>query len=167
MDRKPIINPWTVLLLVFVSTQTFAYQNLSGGPIFVNGAELEKHQGRALIILYGQIPAGNYWYDPISGLWGEIGGPSKGQFLPHMGLGGDLDPQASGGGTGIYVNGREIHALELNNLQERYGEIQPGRYWMNARLVGGREGEPAIFNLNAAGDNQTAGFDPNTAAPAD
>lgn len=167
MDKKLIINPWMVLLLLFVSAQSFAYQNISGGPIIVNGEELEKNQGRALLILYGEIPAGNYWYDAASGLWGKIGGPSEGQFLPNMGLGGDLDPQASGGGTGIFVNGREIHAQELNQLQERYGEILPGRYWMNARLVGGRVGEPAIFNLNAAGDNQTAGFDPNTAAPVD
>lgn len=164
MDRKLIINPWTVLLLAFLSTQSFAYQNIAGGPIFINGAELEKHQGRALIILYGQIPAGNYWYDRKSGLWGKVGGPSSGQFLPNMGLGGELDPQASGGGTEVFVNGREIHVKELNRLQELYGEIQPGRYWMNARLVGGRVGEPAIFNLNAAGDNQTAGYDPNIVA---
>lgn len=166
MDKKLIINPWMVLLLLFVSTQSFAYQNIAGGPIFVNGAELEKHQGRALIILYGQIPAGNYWYDRKSGLWGKVGGPSQGQFLPNMGLGGELDPQASGSGTGVFVNGREIHVKELNRLQERYGEIKQGRYWMDAQLVGGREGEPAIFDLNATTDNQTAGYDPKI-VPAD
>ncbi len=150
-------------MLMFVSMQSFAYHNLAGGPIIVNGEELDKHQGRALLILYGQIPAGNYWYDPTSGLWGRVGGPGDGQLLPNMGIGGKLDPGASGGDTDVFVNGREIHIQELNRLQELYGEVQPGRYWMNARLVGGREGEPAIFNLNAATGNQTAGYNQNTA----
>lgn len=149
---------------MFVSMPSYAYQNITGGPIYINGAEVEKHQGRALIILYGQIPAGNYWYDPKTGLWGKVGGPSKGQFLPNMGFGGELDPQASGGGTQVFINGREIHVQELNRLQELHGEIRPGRYWMNARLVGGREGEPATINLNAAADNQTAGYDPKILA---
>ena len=167
MKRKLFILPGMALLLMFVSAQSPAYHNLTGGPIVVNGEELDKYQGRALLILYGQIPSGNYWYDAKSGLWGEVGGPSIGQILPNMGLGGDLDPNASGGGTDVFINGREIHVRELTRLQELYGEISPGRYWMNARLVGGRTGEPAIFNLNAAGDNQIAGFDQYTAVTAD
>ncbi len=163
MEKRILIIPGMVALLMFVSMQSFAYHNLAGGPIFVNGEELDKHQGRALLILYGQIPAGNYWYDPSSGLWGEIGGPSLGQILPNMGIGGELDPMASGGGTDVFVNGREIHVRELNRLRELYGEVLPGRYWMDAQLVGGREGEPAIFNLNAATGNQTAGYNQNTA----
>ena len=164
MEKKILKLPGMVLLLMFVSMQSFAYHNLAGGPIVVNGVELDKKQGRALLILYGQISAGNYWYDPASGLLGKIGGPSIMQILPNMGIGGDLDPQASGGDTDVFFNGREIHARELDRLQELYGEILPGHYWMDAKLVGGRKGEPAIFNLNAASGNQTAGYNLNTPA---
>ncbi len=164
MDKKILIFPGMVLLLMFVSTQSLAYHNLAGGPIIVNGEELDKKQGRALLILYGDIPAGNYWYDPASGLLGTIGGPGIMQILPNMGIGGDLDAQASGGDTDVFFNGREIHARELDRLQELYGEIPPGHYWMDGKLVGGREGEPAIFNLNAATGNQTAGYKLNTPA---
>ena len=42
-------------------------------------------------------------------------------------------------------------------LQQLYGSVTPGRYWMNAQLIGGFEGGPAIFNLGAAGGDQGTG----------
>ncbi len=59
-----------------------AYHGVAGGPIIVNGQEPDARQGQALMQLYGPIPAGSYWYDPVSGLWGPAGGPSTGQILP-------------------------------------------------------------------------------------
>jgi hypothetical protein len=147
-----------------------AYHQIAGGPILVNGQELTAEQGQGLMHLYGPIPAGDYWYDRVSGLWGPAGGPSSGQILPDLDLGGPLQANASGGGTGVFVNGRELHPREVERLLQLYGSVTPGRYWMNPQLVGGFEGEPASFDLNAAaaatgGGNagsQGSGYNRNT-----
>jgi hypothetical protein len=96
------------------------------------------------------IPAGRYWYDDVSGLWGFEGGPTAGQLYPGLQLGGPLQPNASGGGTGVFINGRELHPQEVAYLQGLFGYVAPGRYWLNWQGVGGYEGGPAAFNLVAA-----------------
>lgn len=153
-----------VLLSCLTCLPAFAYHEIAGGPIVVNGQELSSQQGSGLMQLYGPIPAGNYWYDRVSGLWGTIGGPSTGQILPSLEIGGPLRADASGGGTGVYVNGRELHRQEVARLRQIYGGVQPGRYWMNAYLVGGFEGGPATFDLSAAaaGGGQSSGYNRNT-----
>ena len=118
---------------------------------------LDSQTGNQLILYYGAIPAGNYWYDPVSGLWGASGGPSSGQIYPGLVLGGALEANASGGGTGVFINGRELHPSEVAYLQRLYGSVVPGRYWMNAQMIGGFEGGPAIFNLSAAGGGGSGG----------
>jgi hypothetical protein len=146
----------------------YAYHEIAGGPIVVNGEELSPEQGYGLMQIYGPIAAGDYWYDPVSGLWGVTGGPSSGQIQPGLGIGGPLQAGASGGGTGVFINGREIHLSELAYLRQLYGSVQPGRYWMNAALIGGFEGSPASFDLNAArgasgyGTGQGSGYNRNT-----
>ena len=97
-----------------------AYHGVAGGPIIVNGQELDARQGQGLMQLYGPIPAGNYWYDPVSGLWGPAGGPSTGQILAHLPMGGPLRANASNSRTGVFVNGREIHYEEFAYLQQLY-----------------------------------------------
>ena len=142
----------TILSLLSISP-AHAYHEYSGGPIVVNGQELGAEDGLALMQHYGVIPAGNYWYDPVSGFWGASGGPAAGQIMSGLALGGPLPANASGGGTGVFVNGREIHPQEYLTLVQMYGSVAPGRYWMNAQLIGGLEGGPAIFNLNAAANS--------------
>ncbi len=142
-----------------------AYHEISGGPIIVNGQELGAADGYALMQHYGAIPSGRYWYDPVSGLWGHDGGPSSGQIMAGLPLGGPLRADASGGGTGVFINGREIHSQEYLLLMQTYGSVVPGRYWMNAQLIGGFEGGPAIFNLGAAasgGSGSGSGYNVNT-----
>ena len=46
-----------------------AYHEIAGGPIVVNGEELDSPTGYQLMQAYGAIPAGDYWYDPVSGFW--------------------------------------------------------------------------------------------------
>lgn len=83
--------------------------------------------------------AGNYWHDPKSGLWGYIGGPSMASpstfiqsEIPGAGV---LQPHASGGGqgtvTGVFVNRREIHPLDVQALMQIGIQCRPGRYKLN------------------------------------
>jgi len=142
-----------------------AYHDVAGGPIIVNNQELSAQLGQGLMQLYGPIPAGSYWYDPVSGLWGPAGGPSTGQILPNLPIGGPLRADASNGRTGVVVNGREIHHQELAYLQQLYGVVNPGRYWLSAQLVGGYEGGPPSFDLRAAGGGgvgAASGYNRNT-----
>jgi hypothetical protein len=58
----------------------------------------------------------------------------------------------------VYVNGRELHPVDVQRLRGIYGTVEKGRYWMTADGIGGREGGPAIFNLGtAAGDRRSGG----------
>lgn len=118
--------------------------------VVVNGAALDAQTLGPLQAAYGQIAPGRYWYDPVSGLWGREHGPHAGQIMPGLRLGGPLRQNASGGGTGVIINGRAIHPSELAQLQQLFGQINPGRYWLNAQGIGGYEGGPAQFNLPAA-----------------
>jgi hypothetical protein len=87
---------------------------------------------------------GEYWYDAACGAWGVRGGPAAG-FLPAgMQLGGPLKPDASGGGTNVFINGRELHPLDVAALQ-RITLVLPGRYWVDAMGNCGYEGNPAPF----------------------
>lgn len=116
--------------------------------ILVNGQPLTAQE----VVSYGvDLPPGRYWYDGTSGLWGVEGGPSVGQIMAGLPLGGPLQADASGGGTGVFINSREIHSSELLELMQMFGEVPPGRYWLDANLVGGLEGQPAAFDLKAAG----------------
>lgn len=66
-------------------------------------------------------------------------------------LGGPLPPDASRSHTGVFINGRQIHILELQALSQMFGWVRPGRYWLNAHGIGGYEGGPAQFNLMQQG----------------
>jgi hypothetical protein len=134
------------LLIVMLG---FAPQGASAqqGEILINGQALTLEE----IASYGvDLPPGRYWYDQVSGLWGPEGGPSVDQAAAGMPLGGPLQPAASLGDTGVFFNGREIHADELAVLLQMFDEVPPGRYWLGANLVGGIEGQPASFDLRAA-----------------
>jgi hypothetical protein len=75
------------------------------------------------------------------------GGPCIG-FLPAgLDLGGALRADASGRGTGVFVNGRELHPVDVAALQ-RVTPVVPGRYWLNERGDCGYEGNPIpVVNL--------------------
>ena len=163
--KKTICALSRLALLFFIfNFPGHAYHEITGGPVVVNGVELNSEQGAAIIQFYGAIPAGHYWYDSVSGLWGLEGGPGTGQIMPNLPIGGPLRENASGGGTGVFVNGREIHVQEYIQLLQLYGSVVPGRYWMNAQFIGGYEGGPAIFDLGAAAgsNSQGSGYNQNT-----
>ncbi len=93
------------------------------------------------------IPDGRYWYDAMSGAWGLEGGHTRGFTLAGLPLGGRLPADISGGGTGVFINGRELHPLDVQGLQSLVGPVAPGRYWLDGQGYAGYEGGPAIANL--------------------
>jgi hypothetical protein len=95
------------------------------------------------------IPDGRYWYDNMTGAWGVEGGPTAGFTLAGLSLGGPLRADASSGNTGVFINGRELHALDVLGLQRIVGVVYQGRYWVNAQGIGGIEGGPPMFDLRA------------------
>lgn len=128
----------------------------SADEVVVNGVRLDTGTKDALETAYGvRVPPARYWYDPVSGVWGLEGGPAQGQIHPGLRLGGPLRADASNGDTGVFVNGRQLHRLEVAALQ-RCTPVYRGRYWIIANGIGGVEGMPPSFNLavlcgNAAG----------------
>jgi hypothetical protein len=54
---------------------------------------------------------------------------------------------ASKGKTGVIVNGRELHALDVAALRRCVTTVIPGSYWVLANGIGGTQGGPAQFNL--------------------
>jgi hypothetical protein len=115
--------------------------------VLVNGVRLEDKTRKALEQAYGvPVAPGRYWYDQVSGAWGVDGGPTQGQIHPGLQLGGPLKADASRGDTGVYVNGRQLHRLDVAALR-RCTQVIPGRYWVLANGVGGYEGAPPSFNL--------------------
>ncbi|MEX0290560.1 MAG: hypothetical protein AB3N14_15760 [Flavobacteriaceae bacterium] len=115
--------------------------------VYVNGIRIGQATLDELAQLYRiAIQDGKYWYDNYNGAWGIEGGPTLGFALPYMNLGGKLQADASNGNTGVFVNGRELHAYDVAQLQQIM-TVLPGRYWLDSHGYGGYEGGPAIFNL--------------------
>jgi len=121
----------------------------AGSAVVVNGVALDPGTVLALEQAY-RVPVrpGRYWYDRVSGAWGLEGGPGQGLLAPNLRLGGPLRADASAGNTGVFVNGRELHYLDVAALQ-RCTAVLPGRYWVDSRGIGGYEGAPPSFNLAA------------------
>lgn len=100
-----------------------------------------------------QVPSGAYWYDNRSGAAGAWGGPTRGFLGAGLGLGGAQVPaNASGGGagalTGVFINGRELHPLDVQGLTTILGQAPaPGRWWVDGAGNFGPEGYGPLGNL--------------------
>lgn len=115
----------------------------------INGRAFTHGQLGALGAQPGQIPAGSYWYDPTSGLWGMVGTGARGVIAAGVTQLGTLPPGVSGSGTtGVFINGREIALDEAAYLQQLLGQaVPPGRYFLDAQGNAGVEGGVATVNL--------------------
>ena len=113
----------------------------------INGCGLTGDDLAWIESTYGlTVDSGDYWYDPVSGAWGYWGGPTAGFLPPGMDLGyAPID--ASGGGTGVVLNGRELHPQDRAGLEQLLGPISPSYYWLDAGGYYGYEGGLAIGNL--------------------
>lgn len=104
------------------------------------------------------IADGRYWYDVDTGAWGVEGGPTAGLIYPGLPLPTPMPADISGGGTGIFINGREIHPLDQQALFQLFGVTYRGDFWMDSQGYLGYVGGPAIANiLQASQAAQSAG----------
>ena len=114
--------------------------------IVVNAQPLSGEERRLLRRLGVQAWPGRYWYDRVLGAWGLERGPTAGFIAPGLNLGGALRADASGGGTGVFINGRELHPLDVAAIAQVVQVIR-GRWWVNAQGYFGPEGGPLWGNL--------------------
>lgn len=134
--------------------------------VTINGYSIDSSDLAWLESSYGlYVESGDYWYDPVSGAWGYWGGPTAGFLNPYMELG-YAPADASGGGTGVFLNGRELHPVDLAGLQQLLGYIYPGAYWLDAQGYFGYEGGQALGNLiyvaQGAGSSAGGGYHDST-----
>ena len=88
----------------------------SGGPVFVNGAQLAAPDLAELYAVLGAAPLpGRYWYDAVSGLWGLEGHGAGGVTRPSL-TAAPLPPQTSAGTSAAFVNGRQLPVAELTAM---------------------------------------------------
>ncbi len=152
--------------LSIVVALTLSSVALAQAKITINGRKLSARDQEIISMLEKQtgraaIP-GDYWYDNLTGALGTWGGPTVTFLTPGLGLGGQLPANASGGGqgmlTGVFINGREIHPVDAQNLAAMLGmPPSPGRWWVDAQGNCGLQGGPAMFNLYAV-SRQTGSF---------
>jgi hypothetical protein len=122
------------------------------GAVIINGVALSNEQMAEIEKAYGVRPkAGSYWYDAKSGLYGVVGYPAYGTMLPNHRFG-PMKSDVSKGTTGVFINGRELPALEYAVWSYMVGSwIQPGKYWLDHQGNAGYEGNPmAVINLYVA-----------------
>ena len=118
--------------------------------VYINDFKLPDGRVTALEQQYRtRVPDGRYWYDRMSGAWGLSGGPTAGFTVAGLNLGGPLKADASNGNTGVFINGRQLHTMDVLGLQQLIGAVYPGRYWVDAYGNAGFEGGPALVNLIA------------------
>jgi hypothetical protein len=125
-------------------------EGASTREVYINRVKLDDATIQALESQY-RIPIqnGRFWYDATCGAWGVEGGPTAGFIYPGLNLP-PMPVDISEGGTGIFINGREIHRLDQMALQQIFGTTIPGRYWLDAQGNLGPEGGAPIANLAAA-----------------
>lgn len=101
--------------------------------LIINGARLSDQQVLDLERRFKvKLPDGDFWYDSYCGAWGRTGGPCLGLTLPGLKVGGQLKANASNGNTGVFVNGRELHTVDVLLLRLITPVVYRGRWWVNA-----------------------------------
>jgi hypothetical protein len=131
----------------------------AAAEVRINGRRLSSDQIAELAATYGVQPVpGRYWYDTMSGLYGVMGRSSEGFMYPGHDFGA-LSPSASGGRTGVFLNGRNLPQSEVAVFSAIWGTyIEPARYWLDGQGNVGYEGVPiAVGNLYVQMANRAMG----------
>jgi hypothetical protein len=86
-----------------------------------------------------------------------MGGPTLGFTLPGQQVGGPLKANASNGDTGVFINGRQLHRLDVIGLLQMGVPVQRGRWWVLANGNFGQEGNPLVWGNLLAYSRATQG----------
>jgi hypothetical protein len=153
------VNP---LVINFIKSGESVKDNITKTEdVIINNTALSREQIQEIKNRYGIEPkAGNYWYDSNSGLYGVTGYPSYGFMYPGHNFG-TLSRNASGGNTGVIINGRELPQLEWAVWSYILGYyIQPGNYWFDSQGNAGNMGSnvPVVNLFVAARKNSYSGM---------
>ena len=119
-------------LLLFLSVAVHPAVAQSDQPqTIINDRTLTAEQKTEFLRQYGTPPLeGNFWYDPISGLWGVKGREASGILRPGHAYGA-VSPTASAGNTGVFVNGRQLNMAEALQIRNLFGSVWPGQWWLD------------------------------------
>src|SRR5437762_1694958 len=122
-----------IALVMFSALAAFS-QTAPARKLTFNGKALAADQLKRLELVertYGvRLPDNAYWYDNRSGAAGLWKGPALGQLPAGLNLGGPMPADCSGGGTNVFINGRELHPIDVALLSQ-LGPVRPGRYWVD------------------------------------
>jgi hypothetical protein len=165
---KRILTFTFLFVMVLLSPTVYSYAGAepaeTGRNITFNGRALTPEQQKRLEFveqLYRtRLPDNRYWYDNRSGLIGVWNGPAAAVLPPGLGLGGPMPSNSSRGGTGVFVNGRELHPVDVARLSQ-LGPVYPGRFWLDANGDFGIENGPALGNLIALSSRGAPGNGPH------
>ncbi|EPS73661.1 hypothetical protein M569_01094, partial [Genlisea aurea] len=88
--------------------------------VSVNGHAIPDRAVKKAEKLAGPIQPGEYWYDKKAGFWGVMGHHCLGIIMPDIEeFDHPMPEKCSGGNTGVFVNGRELHRKDLDLLAGR------------------------------------------------
>ena len=93
---------------------------------YVNGVKASDQDLSVLLRQGHPGRDGQWWYDHTSGAFGLVGGPTLKFMAPGLDLAGSLDAHCSKGSTGVFVNGRELNDLDLEQFAT-YLDFTPKR----------------------------------------
>jgi len=161
LDTNGNLNTATSRSIVFIkSAGITGDKSQINSDVIINNTVLSKAQLQEIMTRYGIEPKpGNYWYDPVSGLYGVNGYQSYGFMYPGHNFG-PLPRNASSGNTGVIVNGRELPQVEWAIWSYILGYyVPPGSYWLDSGGNVGNEGNniPVVNLFAAAQKNSYSG----------
>jgi hypothetical protein len=146
MSRKAILKLiFFALIIIRISLSATAQTNTE--KFIVNDQLVPANTILQLEKNYGiKCLPGAYWYDKLTGTFGKQGGPCTGIGVAGLEIGGRLKANASAGTTGVFINGRELHVIDVQGLQT-FMQVMPGHYWMDAYGNFGHEGYAIAGNV--------------------
>jgi len=105
-------------------------QTTSSRNVVVNNIKLTDSE---VSMLGGMVMDGNYWYDHKCGAWGYMGGPCLGIVQPNLAIvKGKMPSNASNGNSGVYINGRQLHADDVATFARLGITCIPGHWWVDS-----------------------------------
>ena len=126
---------------------TGAIGAVSSRSVIINGQSLSDQDIETIERTFRvRVKDGDYWYDRMNGSWGVRGGPTAGFIMAGLNMGGPLREDASNGDTRVYINGRQLHQVDVTRLSQ-IGPVYQARCWMDAFGNIGLEGQPAFGNV--------------------